>query len=174
MLYSFIEEYISKYNIIANCNIDIDKTFNGNIRIIIAHGGEDIGNKGTISATNNFDGIKYSYEHIENVLIDSDIVILFVCYSGKVDLDFFYERNNSLIKKILNNGPKVVIAPKWPLNIYIPPIWLPIFIDCFRAGDSSLDSFHKANLQVFKKYPNCGAWACLHYYGSTEVFAKSI
>ncbi len=171
-LYDKIEPIITKLKVKTLHTIDFDHTFCGDIMFVIAHGGREINNNGVISATNSFDNIIYKYEHFEKNLIGSKIVILFVCYSGRVTRDIFYEKTNSLIKKIFNNGTKVIIAPKWPLHTCIPPIWLPVFLDSLWSGESALKAFHKASMEVYLKYPNCGAWACLHYYGFPEVYKK--
>lgn len=166
LLFNKIEDIIDRNKINAITQIEIDNTFRGDIRIIIAHGGSNIDTSEVLSATDHFAGKMYTYENIENILIDAKLVILFVCYSGKVSNNFFYNKNNSLIKKLLSLGISAVIAPKWPLNISIPPIWLPVFFKELRSGKDTLHSFHSANLAVYENYKNCGAWACLHYFGN--------
>lgn len=169
LLFSKIETIIDINKINANKQIEISNTFSGDIRIVIAHGGSDIDHSEVLSATDNFAGKKYTYENIENILIGAKLVILFVCYSGKVSNDYFYNKNNSLIKKLLSMGVSAVIAPKWPLNIFIPPIWLPVFFEELKSGKDTLHSFHNASLKVYERYRNCGAWACLHYFGNTSL-----
>jgi hypothetical protein len=172
-LYCNLEKTINKFNIKTSCKVEIEnEELSGDIKIIIAHGGSDIDNYGIISAKDHFNGIRYSYQHIEKILVNTSLVILFVCYSGKMSVDLFYNKTNTLLKKINKNGTKVIIAPRWPLNILVPPLWLPVFLEELKNGSNALESFHKANLKVYEIYPNCGAWGCLHYYGLSNIYAK--
>ncbi len=173
--FNSIETILNKFHSEINTGINIEKILDADIDIIIAHGGKSIDTKNTISAESSFskNPQMYTYTNIEDAVENPKIILFFVCHSGKISKDYFFEKQNSILKNFFNKGAEVVIAPKWPLNIDILPIWLEVFLNELSLGNSSLKSFHLASKAVYNKFKNIGSWGCLHYFGNKDVYMKS-
>lgn len=168
-LYSSLSHFLDVYEIDSYTGIQIEENLTSDISIVIAHGGNNIDDSNTLHARDNYKKIDYQYSYIEKNVKKSKILLLFVCHSGKISKDIFYEKTNSIIRKFTKNDVEAIIAPKWPLSIEIIPIWLPVFIDSLNSGYSSLESFHLASKSVYNKFKNAGTWACLHYFGNPNI-----
>ncbi len=170
-----IKPILAEYHTTIYETIDLDKALSSDIDIVIAHGGLNIDKKNTISVNVSFapESKKYIYFDIDKIFSSPKIILFFVCHSGKISKDYFFEKQNSIITKFFDKGAEVVIAPKWPLNIDILPIWMESFFAAFYSNKSSLESFHLASLKVYEKYKNIGAWGCLHYFGNTDIYIES-
>ena len=101
-----------------------------------------------------------------NIVKEGKVIILFVCHSGSMKKDYFRNQFNSLIKYYFKLGYSAVVAPFWALHIYIPPIWLPVFLENLDNGLDINTCVYKSNLAVRDIYPTPGAWACMHLYGN--------
>ena len=162
-----LEESVKKYEIIVDTNNPPSEVLNRDINIIIAHGPEDI------SSNNIFYSNKKPIIDIENIIGTGKLGILFVCYSGSMKQEIFSYSVASLVKKFIDKGYSAIIAPFWSLHIYIPPIWLPKFLECLKNGLSVSEATLKANQEVYQKYPHPAAWACLHLYGNPNLRYKN-
>lgn len=171
LVYSNLEQTILDFNINTNTSTTFPENSNANIKIIIAHGGENIDQTEKISASGSYgDTNIYHYMNFEDNLKNTPIVILFVCHSAKSSQKLFHSQINSLITTLIKNDVQVVIAPKWSLHVDIPSIWLPEFLDNMESGASSLEAFHSASLNVYNKFKDCQFWSNLHYFGNPEIY----
>lgn len=166
LLYSKLEESVKKYEIIVDTNNPPSEVFNKDINIIIAHGPQDI------SSNNIFYSNRTPIVDIENIIGTGKLGILFVCFSGSMKQEIFSYSVATLVKKFIDRGYSAIIAPFWSLHISIPPIWLPIFLECLKNGLSVSEATLIANQEVNKKHPHPGAWACLHLYGDPNLRIK--
>jgi hypothetical protein len=174
LLYSKIEETIKDNDIDCNVDSEIKISEDSRIVIICAHGESNIFETQRIIANNVNDGHKEEYYNIEKFLNNKDIVILFVCNSGKMKKDFLTEKINALTVSLFENGVKAVIAPKWPLHVDVVSIWFPAFFSAFKSGRSALNSFYDASKKVYEEYQHPGAWANLHYFGNPNIFIRKL
>lgn len=78
----------------------------------------------------------------------SSVVILFVCSGGRIDSHPTGETTVGLIKELLNQGCLTVIASPWPLNVSVPPHWLPVFLREWTAGKTAMEATFLANKEV--------------------------
>jgi hypothetical protein len=85
---------------------------------------------------------------ISNRLSDVGTVVLFVCSGGRVDMYPGASAVVGFVKRLLSRGVRAVIAPPWPLNVEVPPYWLPTFLDQWSAGAPAIDACFQANLAV--------------------------
>jgi hypothetical protein len=53
-----------------------------------------------------------------------------------------------LVKRLLDNGCRTVVAPPWPLRTDVPPRWLPAFLESWSASAPVIDACFDANAAV--------------------------
>jgi hypothetical protein len=80
----------------------------------------------------------------------SSVVILFVCSGGRIDSHPTGETTVGLVKELLDQGCSTVIASPWPLNVGVPPHWLPVFIQEWMTGKTPIEATFLANKNVEK------------------------
>lgn len=173
--FSNLESILKKYKSDIYDDIELNTTLNKDISIIMAHGGKDIDQTNTISAKSGFSKIEYNYTYhnIHKIIPNPKLVLLFICHSGKISEDKFFERKNTILNDLFESGAEAIIAPKWPLGTDILPIWLNNFFSNFFEGESSFHSFYEASKKVKESYKNAGAWSCLHYIGNKDIYIKN-
>ncbi len=164
LLYSKLENILSNNNIEVITSSIPPNPIKSNVTILVAHGDKRI---------SGFPSM-YTYSEkaitdIENIIEDTDILILFVCYSGSGERAILKSNLNSFVRKLLASGIKTIIAPFWALHISIPPIWLPAFLTSLSQGESVGNAFRIANLEVYSMNKNPAAWCCLHCYGNPFI-----
>jgi hypothetical protein len=174
LVWQYLEPTFEKFSISVDTKMESPKTMTSGIAVIVAHGADDIDETKMIGSLGRFGASDYHYEHVENLVGNAKIVIMFVCHSGRSSKDRFYELSQSMLRSFFSKGVEVIIAPRWPLSISVPPIWLPVFLTEFRSGQSALVSSFIAATEVRKIHPNAGAWSCLHYFGNPNVVTKNI
>jgi hypothetical protein len=160
-LYAKLENSIDEFSIDTDTSTIPSTPLNSNISIIVAHGENKIS-----SFPSFFTASNRAITNIDNVIVKTDIIILFVCHSGSGEKSILREKLNSFVRDLLKKGVKAVIAPFWALNINIPPIWLPMFLKSFLNGIDVSNSFYKANMEVYSIHKNPSDWCCLHFYGN--------
>ncbi|MCG9879531.1 MAG: hypothetical protein MH472_02935 [Bacteroidia bacterium] len=161
LLFSKIESTLDKYYIEKNLDANFAGAISSDINIIVSHGDKSI-------ATDHKLHINQS-QFITNsgqIIGTGKILILFVCHSGSMKNEILKNEVSSLIKQFLMNGYAAVIAPFWSLHIYVPPIWLPAFLESIDAGRTVSEAVFDANSTVFNYFPTPAAWACMHNYGN--------
>lgn len=115
--------------------------------IVAAHGG--IAREGRFFrvVTDDF-GRATTPAMVSNRLADVGTVVLFVCSGGRVDMYPGASAVVGLVKRLLSQGVRAVIAPPWPLSADVPPHWLPTFLNQWSAGAPVIDACFQANLAV--------------------------
>lgn len=83
-------------------------------------------------------------------LANVNVVVLFVCSGGRLDKHPAVSATIGLAKQLLDRGCRAVVAPPWPLDTAIPPLWLPAFLDHWTAGAAVIDACFEANQAVRK------------------------
>lgn len=76
------------------------------------------------------------------------VVVLFVCSGGRIDKHPSASTTVGLAKQLLAGGCRAVVAPPWPLDTSVPPIWLPPFLEAWAAGSPVVDACFEANAAV--------------------------
>lgn len=140
------------------------------VLFLCAHGGRAIGEFHALS----FDahdvgetGPERAHIIEPEALVESaKIVVLFVCYGGKFQPAPFEHKKLSLARTLLEKGVQSVVASHWPLDVKIPPVWLPHFLHTLRAGRTVIQAVTEANRAIYHLNKNPGAWAALHLYGN--------
>ncbi len=92
--------------------------------------------------------LKEAPEDLADAFADTELVILFVCSGGRVDVHPLVSTTLGLPKMLLNSGCRTVIASPWPLESLAPGIWLPKFLEMWAQGATAMEACHAANLQV--------------------------
>lgn len=87
-------------------------------------------------------------DDLADAFADTELVILFVCSGGRVNVDPMVSTTLGLPKLLLNRGCRTVVASPWPLESLAPGIWLPRFLDEWAQGATAIDACHRANLHV--------------------------
>lgn len=77
-----------------------------------------------------------------------ELVILFVCSGGRIDMNPWDNSTTSLPKQLLNRGSRAVIASSWPLNVLVTYNWLEPFLTAWEEGLTVIDATKKANERV--------------------------
>jgi hypothetical protein len=95
-------------------------------------------------------------------------VVLFVCNSGRSDPQIGSFETVGLVSELLRKNVRVVVAPPWPLNIYVAEAWLPPFLRGLSAGYSVGRSAFEASRIVRQRFDNPCAWAALQIYGDAS------
>ncbi|HCY75051.1 MAG TPA: hypothetical protein DHV28_03960 [Ignavibacteriales bacterium] len=163
-LASKLENTITNYDIeLITSSLPI-KPIKSNVTILVAHGDKKISGFPSF-----YTFPEKAITNFERIVEETDILILFVCYSGSSERATLKSNLNSLVRKLLAKGIKTIIAPFWSLHISVPPIWLPVFLDSLLNGKSVSDAFQVANMVVFSINKNPGAWCCLHCYGNPFI-----
>ncbi|MBB3965757.1 CHAT domain-containing protein [Rhizobium metallidurans] len=115
--------------------------------IIAGHGGLATANRYSRSFTND-DHRGTSVSKIADLTRRSRLVILFVCSGGRVDPDPESGAGIGLARRLLARGTQAVIAPPWPVPVFIARPWLRAFLPPFRSGCSLIDCCYLANQVV--------------------------
>ena len=85
---------------------------------------------------------------LSGALAEIGVVVLFVCSGGRLDKHPGASTTVGLVKKLLDSGCSAVVAPPWPLNVSVPPHWLPNFLTSWTAGQCVIDACFEANQAV--------------------------
>lgn len=167
MAYSTLSDEISNYNIIIDNKRIPDSSVMTDINIFIAHGGS--GYDGLTGIFPNSDEV-YSVDS-KALFSTGKVAILFICHSGSSGKSLFFNKTNTLIKQLLNNGYEATIAPFWSLNVKIPGIWTKEFLYSLELNMSIDESVLMANIAVKNEYKLPTAWACMHMFGNNNITA---
>ena len=163
-LFSFLNETLVDNKFEISSSLLPEEPLHANLNIVAAHGNNEINTFPAFFAAN--DKEKISIVNLQRVIGPGEILILFVCHSGSMKSDVLKNRISTLIKEYLKSGYEVVIAPFWALNIEIPKIWLPAFLESLDQGNEIIIAVHAANMKVRSVFPTPKAYACLHAYGN--------
>lgn len=89
---------------------------------------------------------------LASIFAGASVAVLFICSGGRVDSHPQGETTVGLVKEILNEGCLTVVAPPWPLDVKVPPVWLPAFLERWSNGDTVIDAAFSANSQVAESF----------------------
>jgi tetratricopeptide (TPR) repeat protein len=85
---------------------------------------------------------------LSGALADIGVVVLFVCSGGRLDKHPGASTTVGLVKRLLDEGCCAVIAPPWPIDVSVPPNWLPTFLAEWATGACVIDACFAANEMV--------------------------
>jgi len=162
-LFQKLERTCNSYEIETTTSTIPKIPIEGEINIIAAHGGVDLPNSNYVFSN----GVPIG--EFEKIIGEGKILILFVCHSGTMKKEIFSQKVNSFIRYFLDLGYSSIIAPYWSLNINIPPIWLPEFLEQLKNGSTVSVALFNANKKVYEVYKDPGAWACIHLFGNPYI-----
>ncbi|KTK26826.1 hypothetical protein [Enterobacter hormaechei] len=135
---------------------------NKDINIFISHGGKDelYGFKSISPADDKY------FLNEKDIFGTGKIAILFICHSGSLKSSLYATKLDGLVNKILDFGYESVLAPAWSYNVILTGVWTRNFINSINQGKSLSESTFFANQSVKSVYPNVGAYAAMHLFGS--------
>jgi hypothetical protein len=107
----------------------------------------------------------YYLEEVAQRLEGCGCVVLFICSSGRSDVIGGTAETHGLIAELHKANVRCVIAPVWPLHIYVAEQWLRPFLAHLIEGKSVQIASHLASGEIRRVYDNPCAWANLHVYG---------
>jgi hypothetical protein len=117
------------------------------ILILAAHGGVGERN-GYFRVVRDDMELAIGSSALANALSGVGCVVLFVCSGGRVDKDPRAHTTVGLVKQLLDNGCRAVIAPPWPLDSRVPSRWVPTFLEEWMRGTAVIDACFIANGSV--------------------------
>lgn len=117
------------------------------LAIVAAHGGLLPGGRYFQKVSDNVSLTIYP-EALAAALQDAGVVLLFICSGGRVDAHPQAETTIGLVKQLFNYGCASVVASPWPLNVSVPPKWLPVFLKKWGNGDTVANATFEANREV--------------------------
>lgn len=161
---SKLDETMSKFNIATFTDRIPRKPLASNINIILAHGADNISRFFSLSTNEQITILA-----IDHMIGFGKLAILFVCHSGSMAISNFGHKPDSFVRSYFENGYAAVIAPSWPLDIRIPPIWLPEFLNHINNGMTVSNAMLLAGQTVYRTYKHPAAWANLHLYGNPNI-----
>jgi hypothetical protein len=115
--------------------------------VVAAHGGIGEGN-GYFRVVRDDSLLAVGSSRFATALGGIGCVVLFVCSGGRLDRDPRAHTTLGLVKQLLENGCRVVVAPPWPLYVNVPSYWLPTFLAEWKAGAQVIDACFIANEAV--------------------------
>lgn len=172
-LYSGIENSLRDNHFDIFEDLELNRPLSADINIVCSHGASNISEIQIVSQRVPGDNPDESIEHftfnLDSIVGSGKVLIFFVCHSGSMRRDFFKNNISSLVKRYLNEGYSAVIAPAWALHVFVPKIWLPVFLHKMNDGHDISTSMFEANKAVREVFPTPAAWACLHLYGDPHL-----
>ena len=166
VLYSRIEKFHQQNNISLNAITSMvpkEKLLN-DIAVVITHGNSNIDETNKVYFTNDDLQIE-----LTNILKENKVIILFVCHSGKQSLSDYSYSVDSIIKNLLKDRTKAIIAPCWPLSIDIAFFYYKNFINKLYQNISLGDIHFQIMKEMSEKNINPAVWGNLHYYGNPNI-----
>lgn len=165
MAYSKLKDKLFNYDVTFDNKKYPDSSIMSDINIFIAHGGSGHdGLRGIYPNSNE------AYDvNTETIFATGKIAILFICHSGSSGKSLFFNKTNTLIKKLLGNGYNAVIAPFWSLNVKIPSVWTKELLFSLDQNMAIDISVFNANKAVQNEFILPTAWACMHLFGNNNI-----
>jgi hypothetical protein len=146
-----LRDCLSEHRIDLNTSASLPDDLNdAELVVIAAHGG--ILPEGRVIQRVSDDANLAMYPAtLASAVNGSSIVVLFVCSGGRIDSHPTGETTVGLVKELLNQGCSTIIASPWPLNVSVPPHWLPVFLREWIAGKTPTEATFLANKEVEKR-----------------------
>jgi hypothetical protein len=159
-LFCNIESYMTTKGFFIQKTLYPQIILSSEINIVCAHGANDISDEQCFYVNDT------PIKDLDKIIGEGKLLILFICYSGSMQVSAYQNSVHSLIKKYIRKGYASIIAPMWSLPIDILPIWIAKFFEVFDNCGFVIDAVYEANMSVKQKYADPAAWACLHLFGN--------
>ena len=115
------------------------------------------------------DNVRYfSTKNFASRIAGCGSVILFICGAAMMDSETNSTEVRGLTRELLSLNTNAVIASPWSLNVDIPGLWLPPFLESVFSKRSIGFSSFMASQALKTKFDNPSAWAALQVYGDPE------
>jgi hypothetical protein len=124
-----------------------DDLSNSELVVIAAHGGLLPEGRFIQRVAANVDAAMYPAT-LASAIGDAGVVILFICSGGRIDPHPQAETTVGLVKHLLDEGCWAVVASPWPLDVKVPPRWLPKFLERWSEGDTVMEAVFHANAEA--------------------------
>jgi hypothetical protein len=121
------------------------------LAIVAAHGGVTEANRFFGMVADDAD-LKLTPASLAASLAGVGTVVLFVCSGGRIDQHPGASAVLGLAKRLLASGCRAVVAPPWPLEVIVPPYWLPTFLAEWERGAAVIDACFAANAAVRARF----------------------
>ena len=136
--------------------IDNGPTLPDNLRdselvVVAAHGGLLPEGRFIQRVATSVDSAMYPAT-VASAIGDSTVVVLFICSGGRIDPHPQAKTTVGLVKELLNEGCLTVVASPWPLDVKVPPRWLPTFLERWSEGDTVMEAVYQANAEVAQRF----------------------
>lgn len=119
--------------------------------IIAAHGGLTDSDQYFRTVVDEEGQVLLSAQALAKIFNGADVAILFVCSSGRIDSHPGANSTIGLVRELLNQGCRSVVAPPWALEAVVPQDWLPVFLERWDSGMDVLDSCFAANKAIAER-----------------------
>jgi len=104
---------------------------------------------------------------LSGALADIGVVVLFVCSGGRLDKHPGASTTVGLVKRLLDEGCGTVLASPWPVDVSVPPHWLPAFLAAWSSGTCVMDACFAANQAVRARLgDDPGKYFAMSVYGN--------
>lgn len=145
-----LSEPLRAHDISLRSDVEVpEDLMDSELVIVGAHGGLLPGEHYFHRVSDNVNLAIYP-ETLASAVKGSGVVVLFICSGGRIDSHPLAETTVGLIKQLFNQGCSTIVASPWPLNVKVPPVWLPVFLDRWSKGDSVAHATFAANDEVMK------------------------
>lgn len=134
--------------------------------IVAAHGGL-VENDRFFRAVMDDAAVAIASSTLSGALANIGVIVLFVCSGGQLDKHPGASTTIGLVKRLLDEGCSAVIAPPWPLDVSVPPHWLPAFLAAWSSGTCVIDACCAANEVVRARLgDDPGKYLAMSVYGN--------
>jgi len=166
MLAERLKDDLKAHNVTLRRDAEVpDDMARSELSIVAAHGGLLPGERYFQKVSDNVNLAIYP-ETLAAALQDSGVVLLFICSGGRVDSHPQAETTIGLVKQLFNYGCASVVASPWPLNVSVPPKWLPVFLKKWDHGDTVAEAAFEANRVVANSLGgNPGDYLAMNVFG---------
>lgn len=139
------------------------------VAIVMAHGGLIPGQR-YFQVVSDDAGKRWSSRDLGSALKYTHLVVLFVCSAGRLDQPPGARAVVGLSRRLLAEGCRAVVASPWPLDVAVPPRWLPAFLAALDNGAAVTDAVFAAN-RALSEWTSCNpphAYA-MHLFGDPTL-----
>ena len=120
------------------------------LAIIVAHGGLGQADRFFHSLEDDT-GATLRSGTLAKALSNAGTAVLFVCSGGRLDEHPGANMTVGLVREILAQGCRAVIASPWPIFADVTVHWLPAFLQQWQSGAAVIDACFEANSAVRMK-----------------------
>jgi tetratricopeptide (TPR) repeat protein len=161
-----LEPIMAQYSVSFIRSPDIPEQLLGSdLAIVTAHGGLLPGDR-FFQVVRDDATERWSPRSIARALMNSGIVVLFVCSGGRFDEHPRARTTVGMSRLLLEHGVRAVVASPWPIDTRVPPHWLPKFLEQLETGVSVMLANHAANKAVSNAFGgNPPHTYAMHVYG---------